>query len=63
MKTTTIQLDVGYDCELGEFLEMIENLNLEFKVIAANGPAGGNPLIEFTGSNSSIRILQESFEV
>lgn len=59
----TIQLDVGHDCPIGEFFEMVKTLELEFKVLEVYGPAGGNPLIEFTGSKSSIRILQESFEV
>jgi hypothetical protein len=59
---TTIQLDIAHDCTIGEFFEMVENLDLKFKVLQVYGPAGGNPLIEFTGSKTSIRILEESFE-
>lgn len=59
----TIELDIAHDCTIGEFFEMVEKFNLEFKVLEVYGPAGGNPLIEFTGSESSIRIFQESFEV
>jgi hypothetical protein len=59
----TVQLDVAYDCELGDFLDMVKNLNLEFKVIEPIGPAGGNPLIEFTGTERSIEILKLAFEV
>lgn len=58
----TVELDIAHDITLGEFLDMVEDLKLEFKVIAAQGPAGGNPLIEFTGSDSSIRNLLEGFE-
>jgi hypothetical protein len=59
----TVQLDIAYDCELGEFLDMVKRLDLEFKVIEPIGPGGGNPLIEFTGDRRSIDILQLAFEV
>lgn len=53
----TIQLDIAHDCTLGEFLETIEKYQLEFKIIEVYGPAGGNPLIEFTGSDESIYLF------
>jgi hypothetical protein len=58
----TVQLDIAYDCELGEFLDMVKRLNLEFKVIEPIGPAGGNPLIEFTGTERSINTFKLAFE-
>lgn len=50
-----VQLDIAHDIELGEFLDMCEEHNLEFKVIEVRGPGGGNPLIEFTGDDEDIR--------
>jgi hypothetical protein len=59
----TVQLDIAHDCTLGDFLEMVKTLELEYKVIEVYGPAGANPLIEFTGPNRSISILMESLGV
>jgi hypothetical protein len=59
----TVQLDIAHDCSLGEFLSEMENLKLEYKVIEVYGPAGGNPLIEFTGSDCSIEKLMENLGV
>jgi hypothetical protein len=50
-----VELDIAADMELGEFLDMCEEYDLEFKVIENCGPGGGNPVIEFTGDDASIR--------
>ena len=50
-----VELDIAADMELGEFLDMCEEYDLEFKVIENRGPGGGNPVIELIGDDASIR--------
>lgn len=50
-----VELDIAHDIELGEFLDMCDQYNLEFKIIEARGPGGGNPLIEFIGDDKDVR--------
>lgn len=50
-----VELDIAHDMELGEFLDMCEEYDLEFKVVETRGPGGGNPVIEFIGDDASIR--------
>jgi hypothetical protein len=50
-----VELDIAHCMSLGEFLDMCEEYNLEFKVIEAHGPGGGNPVIEFIGDDASIQ--------
>lgn len=50
-----VELDIAADMELGDFLDMCEEYNLDFKVIEARGPGGGNPVIQFTGDDSDVR--------
>jgi len=50
-----VELDIAADMELGEFLDMCDDYDLEFKVIETRGPGGGNPVIEFIGDDASIR--------
>ena len=50
-----VELDIAADMELGEFLDMCEEYDLEFNVIENRGPGGGNPVIEFIGDDASIR--------
>lgn len=57
-----VQLDISHDVELGEFLDMCEEYSLEFKVIEARGPGGGNPLIEFTGSDEDVNRFMNDNE-
>ncbi len=41
----TLELDVAGDCEIGEFLEVLESYQGKVVEFIACGPAGGNPLI------------------
>jgi hypothetical protein len=50
-----VELDIAHDIELGEFLDMCDQYNLEFKIIEARGPGGGNPLVEFIGDDEDVR--------
>jgi hypothetical protein len=57
-----VQLDIAHDIELGEFLDMCEEYNLDFKVIEARGPGGGNPLIEFIGDDADVKRFMNDNE-
>lgn len=50
-----VELDIAADMELGEFLDMCEEYDLEFKVMAKGAFGGGNLVIEFIGDDASIR--------
>lgn len=55
------QIEISHDIELGEFLDMCEEHNLDFKVIEARGPGGGNPLIEFIGDEEDVKRFMSEF--
>lgn len=50
-----VQLEIPADTELGEFLDMCEEYDLEFKIIEPRGQLNGDPLIEFIGADSAVR--------
>lgn len=48
MTKFNIELDVAHDCTLGEILSIVEKNNGSISEFKAIGPAGGNPLIDFS---------------
>jgi hypothetical protein len=50
-----INVDIAHDCNLGEFLELLEKHNLKMVDFTAIGPGGGNPNITFEGSYVNCR--------
>jgi len=50
-----INVDIAHDCNLGEFLELLEKRNLTMTEFTAIGPGGGNPNITFEGSYVNCR--------
>lgn len=57
-----IQLDISADMHIGEFFDMCEEYNMQFKVIESHGPGGGNPLIEFVGADQDVQRFIEDNE-
>jgi hypothetical protein len=46
--------DIAYDATIENLTKLMEKYNVSFmKCIEANGPAGGNPFIEFLFENES----------
>ena len=51
----TIQVDLAHDCDhLRECQELATRYGLEFRLLQEFGPAGGNPLYEFSGPRSDL---------
>ena len=46
-------MDVAYDCPISVIAKLCEKHNATMRVIAAEGPAGGNPFLSFTFGNQS----------
>jgi hypothetical protein len=59
----TYTFDIAHDCPLSDFLEMLEDHNLKLESFTAFGPAGGNPEITVSGSESDIKNLQATLYV
>ena len=50
-KTFTIELDICAEYPESELAIDCSNYGLEYKLINANGPGGGNPVYEFSSYN------------
>lgn len=55
----TYTFDIAYDCPVYDFLEMLEDCNVKLESFIASGPAGGNPMITVSGSESSIEQIKK----
>lgn len=47
------QIDVAYDCTVGDMMEWLEQYNLACKLVHAVGPGGGNPCFELAAVNKN----------
>lgn len=47
----TIQLDVAYTTPKSMVKEFAQSHGCDYKLITENGPAGGNPIYEFSSNN------------
>ena len=52
--------DCAWDCQLGDFLELIEKHQLTLKSFIANGPGGGNPEITVSGDLNNINLFSQN---
>ena len=58
----TIQVDLAHDCDhRQECRTLAARHNLRFRLLKLNGPAGGNPLYEFTGSRHDLEVFVMDF--
>jgi len=54
----TVELDISHEADHSEVVEFASNLDCVAKLLMENGPAGGNPLYEFSSDNyNKIREL------
>jgi hypothetical protein len=62
----TIELDlVIHEGEKTEWVadDLAEGLDVTYHVVAAHGPAGGWPVVEFTGSDADIKQVQRRYDL
>lgn len=50
----TAQIDVSADYPVLDFCQWCEKHNVQFQLVEANGPAGGNPVFEISGSAANV---------
>lgn len=55
----TYTFDIAHDCPLSDFLEILEQHNLKIESFTAFGPAGGNPEITVSGSDTDIENFRK----
>jgi hypothetical protein len=53
MTTQTIQIDIDHN-SLGTTPAVAKQYDLQFTLVKLDGPAGGNPLIELTGTTQKL---------
>lgn len=56
----TYTFDIAYDCPVSDFLELLQTYNLKLESFIPIGPAGGNPEITVSGSESSILLMKST---
>ena len=60
----TLQVDIAHDCEpshLQVAQDYAKTYNLTVQLLQEYGPAGGNPLYEFTGARSDLISFIKDF--
>lgn len=57
----TFEIDIAYDCPLGDYLEALEKYNLKIESFIAIGPGGGNPCMTLSGTIDNIREYLSEF--
>lgn len=55
---TTHTFDISYECQIQEFLELLDNYGLKLESWITHGPGGGNPEITVSGTEIQIQKLQ-----
>jgi hypothetical protein len=53
---STVTLDT-VDYTDPEFVQFLGQNSIQFRVVQEDGPAGGNPLVEYTGSRSALESM------
>jgi hypothetical protein len=46
--SVSVAVDIVYDCPIDAFALPMQEYDVTMRVLEANGPAGGNPFVEFT---------------
>jgi 16S rRNA G527 N7-methylase RsmG len=60
---TRIEMDIAYDCPIGDILEWLEKYEAKIESFIAEGPGGGNPaLILIFPTADKARALIDSME-
>jgi hypothetical protein len=62
--TKTIELDTRLDFSdpsTLEFFSFLEKHNICPEIVTWTGPAGGNPLVMYTGTDADLRNMLENF--
>jgi hypothetical protein len=63
MTNITIELDIAWDYyNTSDYIASITQFYVTDKLIELEGPAGGNPLVEFTATEDNLRNLLTSWE-